>query len=236
MAIERTWKQISAVSFTADGQSNGIITIADTFCFKVNMVVILKAAGKEPLRLGIKRVIDDKMFIVGPEKGTVHSKYDVSSYVLGINPTVESPEQPRPNIPPADYERAVYEEEPTVAKRVFNVDKYGRPYTDNNPFPTIDSAKDFEPTHFEDNVVTAGVPDNITLPGKDIQLAFIFNPNKGPSKNGSQDVLFITIDGSVKKTTIPRGASRYFPGTFNTLEVDTNNSGTNYEIIVWSEV
>ena len=137
MAIERTWKQISAVPFTADGQANGIVTIQDTSCFKVNMAVVINAVGKEPLRLGVKRVIDNKMLIVGPENKSVHSKYDISAYVLGINPTIEAPEQSRPEIPPADYERAVYEEEPTVAKRVVDVNKQGDIYSLDNPKPIL---------------------------------------------------------------------------------------------------
>jgi hypothetical protein len=161
----------------------------------------------------------------------------MTAFLATENASIRANCQDRPSIPPEDYERAVYEEEPTVAKRVFNVDKYGKPFpTITNPWPTVDTAPDFEPTHFESAVATAGTPDTITIPGKKIQLVFVFNPNKGPSKNQTQDVLFITIDGSPQKTTVPRGASRYFPGTFDTLEVDTNNDGTNYEVIVWSEV
>lgn len=91
---------------------------------------------------------------------------------------------------------------------------------------------DIVPTHFESFIATAGTPDSLSLTNP-IQLAFVFNPNKGDNKNNSQDVLYITLDGSSNRTTVPRGSSRYFPGVFNTLEVDTNNDGTKYEIILW---
>jgi hypothetical protein len=108
----------------------------------------------------------------------------------------------------------------------------GKAIDNNNPLPVINADPDIVPTQFESAVAIAGTPDILTLTNK-IQLAFIFNPNKGSNKNGPLDVLYVTIDGSTKKTTIPRGSSRYFAGVFNTFKVDTNNNGTNYEVILW---
>lgn len=135
MAIERRYQAVDPVAFTIDGQENGIVTISDTLCFKVKMAVIIKADGLGTQRFQVKRIIDSTQMILGPEKTPLHSKSDLSAYVLGLNPTIYAPEQERPAIPPADYERAVYEEEPIVAKRVYSVDKYGNPYTVDNPIP-----------------------------------------------------------------------------------------------------
>jgi hypothetical protein len=108
----------------------------------------------------------------------------------------------------------------------------GTAVDNTNPLPVTFAEPDIVPTHFEGSVATAGTPVSLTLPNP-IQLAFVFNPNKGASANNQLDVLYITIDGSTKKTTVPRGSSRYFPGVFSTFKVDTNNSGTKYEVILW---
>jgi len=144
MAIEKHYEAISPVFFTADGQNNGIITVEDTFCFKVKMVIVINADGKDPLRQQIKRVLSNTQMILGEEHKSLHNRSDLSSYLLALNPTVKSPEQPRPNIPPADYERAAYEEEPTLAKRSYEVDKYGNPFTLDNPKPVTEAGFSFE--------------------------------------------------------------------------------------------
>jgi hypothetical protein len=54
---------------------------------------------------------------------------------LALTPFVYAVVQDRPSIAPADYERAVYAEEPIVAKRVIMVDEFGNYYNEDNPFP-----------------------------------------------------------------------------------------------------
>lgn len=136
MAIERFYARIDPVPFTQNGLENGLITIQDTACFKVKMLVIVKAIGFDDKRLQVKRVINSTQMILGPEEGKITAREDMSMYTLAVSPTVEAFEQERPKIPPEDFERAVYEEEPTVAKRTYLVDKYGNPYTLENPLPT----------------------------------------------------------------------------------------------------
>lgn len=99
----------------------------------------------------------------------------------------------------------------------------------------VQDEKDSDPEHFDSSVTTAGSPDTLTPAStKPVQLAYVKNPGKGPKQNGGNDVLLVTIDGSVKTTTIERGAAAYFPGIFTSLVIDTNNNGTNYEVILWS--
>jgi hypothetical protein len=99
----------------------------------------------------------------------------------------------------------------------------------------IQDEKDSTPEHFNGNVASAGTSVPITpTSGKDIQLAYIKNPNRGDNKNEIADVLYINIDGGSEYTTLSRGEYVYLPGTFTTLKIDSNNNGTNYEVIVWS--
>jgi hypothetical protein len=133
MAIERVWKQIKAIPFVADGTQGGIVTVEDTKHFKVKMAVVLKADGIEPKRYEIKRVLSNSQLILGPEKEPIQKRSDISIYTVALNSTIEAPEQERPKIPPADYERATYEEEPVVAKRVIPVNRYGELNSPDNP-------------------------------------------------------------------------------------------------------
>lgn len=135
MAIERSYPPVGPVAFTQNGGSDGIISVTDTSFFKVKMIVVVKATSLTDTRFEIKKVISSTEMVLGPENKPIHARSDMSAYTLGLTPTVEAFEQARPNIPPVDFERAVYEEEPVVAKRSYLVDKYGNPYTISNPFP-----------------------------------------------------------------------------------------------------
>lgn len=161
MAIERFYNQIEPVLFTADGESNGVISVVDTAFFKVKMAVVLKADGLDDLRLEVKRVLSSTQMILGPENKPIHARTDLSSYVMSLNPKIEAPFQERPKIPPADYERASYEEEPTSAKRSFLVDRYGNPYGEENPFPTKQSGGSFL-NDISFDAITAEYPDDVT--------------------------------------------------------------------------
>jgi hypothetical protein len=132
MAREKSYERIDPVYFTADGQENGIITVESVNCFKVKMIVQIYAKGVSPTdgsRFMIKRVLNETQMIIGPaDKTALHLKTDMTAYTVANEAFVEFAPTDRPNIPMEDYERAVYEEEPVVAKRVISVDKLGNTY------------------------------------------------------------------------------------------------------------
>lgn len=136
MAIERFYNRVGPVLFTQNGQADGIITVSDTGGFKVKMGVYVKADILGEARFEVKRVLSKTQLILGPESTNLETRSDLSAYVLALNPSLVAPFQARPKIPPLDFERAVYEEEPTVAKRAFLVDKYGSAWDKDNPLPT----------------------------------------------------------------------------------------------------
>jgi hypothetical protein len=135
---ERRWAKIPETPITADGTEDGIITIEDTAYYKVKMFVVIKSDAYQPVRLQIQRVISSTELVLGlsteqykeeRKKNPKTSRIvDVSRFTVADNTTVLVPEQERPNIPPADYERAVYEEEPIMAKRTIPVDRFGNTY------------------------------------------------------------------------------------------------------------
>lgn len=135
MAIERFYSEIYARPFISNGKNNGVITISDAYNFKVKMMVTVEADGFEPINLEIKRILNKNEIVLGDIGRPIHNRRDMSMYTLSISPTIKAAEQKRPEIPPIDYERAVYEEEPTVAKRQVLVDYLGNHYDRKNPVP-----------------------------------------------------------------------------------------------------
>lgn len=123
---EKRWFAISPQVLLIDGTSEGLLTIEDACSiFKVKQEVTLKSSTQPPLHLEVKRFISQTEFYVGL-KGNINRRADVSAYTVADGATLKAPEQNRSSIPQLEYERACYEEEPTIAKRVVIVDECGR--------------------------------------------------------------------------------------------------------------
>ena len=133
---EKRFHFINPIAFTADGQTNGRVTIADTRGLRVKTRVLISASGLDPLELEIKQIDSDTEMYVGPIGGSIKKRTDISAYTVALSATIAANEQERPSIPEQEVERVTYEEEPVVARRVFIVDDWGNPYNEDNPFPT----------------------------------------------------------------------------------------------------
>ena len=134
--LEKRFAAVPAQSLIADGTVDGIITIANTRLFKVKQEVYLSATALPNLdKIEVKRVLSANQLMVGPKGGSIRTPIDVSAYTLAAGATIAANEQDRPAIG-ADYtERATYEEEPVVARRVILVDEFGNKYNASNPLP-----------------------------------------------------------------------------------------------------
>lgn len=145
MAIERKWPAAGPFFLVAPGNSKGQIVIPTATGFHVKQKIQLKSINPEPtvLALEIKRIIpsatdaiNSTMILeVGPIGGAIGNRTDVSAFVAAES-FVFAPEQPRPDIPLQEIERALYEEEPAMARRVLSVDPRGDYITPENPAPT----------------------------------------------------------------------------------------------------
>jgi hypothetical protein len=135
MAMEKRFAAVPPQPFTANGTVNGVVTIADTSLFKVKQKVILfQPSITDPLNLEVKAVLNPTQMQVGPVGGPVVNNFtNISAYTVALGAFVIANEQLRPTIISDDYERAVYEEEPTVAKRVIPVDQFGNKISSTNP-------------------------------------------------------------------------------------------------------
>jgi hypothetical protein len=126
--LEKSFPAVSPQLFTANGTANGVITIPDTRLFKVKQHIQITGTGLLTLNLEVKEVASINEMTVGPVNGSILATTDVSAYTTAVAAAVGCPApQKRPTIGADDFERAVYEEEPVVAKRVILVDQYGRP-------------------------------------------------------------------------------------------------------------
>lgn len=134
--FEKRFAAVPAQVFTANGGANGSVSIADTSLFKVKQQVIITATGQPNLdSLEVKKVLSPTSMIVGPSTGSINTFTNLSAYTVAAGAQIFANEQKRPIINSDDYERAVYEEEPTVAKRVVLVDQFGNKYDEDNPLP-----------------------------------------------------------------------------------------------------
>lgn len=130
---ERKWVELPAISLTADGAENGKITVTDTAYYKVKMKVTLQSDTLQPTQFEIKQVLSRTEMVLGPVGSKHHATSDLTEFLLTDNSVLKANTQDRPSIPPVDYERAVYEEEPTMAKRVVPVNKYGEMNSPDSP-------------------------------------------------------------------------------------------------------
>lgn len=124
MAMEKRWAAVPQQAFVSDGTSGGAIGLTSAAGLKVKQKVTIKADGEPDLNLEIKRIPSETQVIVGPF-GSIDLKQDLSAYTVAKNATISAPLQPRPSIEQKEYERATYDEEPTVAKRSVLVDRFG---------------------------------------------------------------------------------------------------------------
>src|ERR1019366_9582142 len=102
--LEKRFYAVPPQLFTADGTTEGVITIAANACilFKVKMRVILTATGLPNLLLEIKEIDNEENIQVGPIAGTlkvpgantgITARTDISAYTVALNAAVMADEQ-----------------------------------------------------------------------------------------------------------------------------------------------
>jgi hypothetical protein len=165
MAIERKLGLVSPVLFTSNGTAGGLVTVPDTKGFVVKAQVVLTANTLPTLQLEIKRVLSSTQFLVG-EKGKIEQRANILAYTTALNSSIYQPEQDRPGIMQEQHERAVYAEEPIMAKRNILVDEYGRYYNSQNPIP-VNATLNVENVTVDVKLeaMTGSQPDNVLLVG-----------------------------------------------------------------------
>jgi hypothetical protein len=204
-----TEKKLYAVApqaFTSNGTILGLVSIADTSLFVVGHIVIIGSSTQETLTLKIKRISSPTEMYVGTENTPVHSRTNISGYLVGDGAYIYANEQNRPNIPEQEIERNTYDEEPVIARRVVLVDKFGNKFGDDNPLP---------------------VNANVSIGDVNVQLdAFDSTPDSALSvgsedgtKTGPRHVIKVASDGSV----LARNYSSLVPEPKTKIDIISRN-------------
>jgi hypothetical protein len=233
MAFERNWLLVPSRLLTADGGIDGSIQVSTTSGLKVKQQIALSAVGEPTIRLEIKRVLSQTTFLVGDIGQPIYHRRDVSSYTLVKTSAIQAEEQTRPNIPQIDHERAVYEEEPTVAKRVVMVDRWGDIYGPNNPLPIQPGQSSMATTPDIQNILAAvaNTEYSFTVPAGTRQYRFKVRGNAKIQYcfiSGNSNTVFMTVDpGNSEGETdilLPADKTIYFRVT---------KDNTKIEVLTW---
>jgi hypothetical protein len=155
MWFERHLIEVKPRAFTVDGSSYGLVHVGDVRGFFVKQTVILTSDTQPPLQVEIKRFESTTSFYVGKKGENIDARIDVSAYKVVDNASVSAPKQSRPGITLEHIDRASYEEEPILAKRVIAVDETGEHYGKDNPVPVeVVSTAKLAPTDFDEVTIT----------------------------------------------------------------------------------
>ena len=173
---EKRIYRVEPIAITSDGTNVGRITIPDTSIFMVGQIVILRSNVAGPQMFKINRIdpIDHINMWLGPVKEHISKRSDLSSYLVADNAVIEANEQERPSVPEQEIERHTYEEEPTVARRVVIVDKWGCRIDSDNPLPvnaTISTSSSGTPTIFNVQASLKNTQYSQTLPNNTTQFS-----------------------------------------------------------------
>jgi len=180
MNTERMWSQVDSTPFTADGQENGVITVENTEYFKVKMTITLQSDTRQPTNYEVKQVLSRTQMALGPVKSKHKQRSDLTGWPLSDNPIAKATKQDRPSIDEKDYERAVYEEEPTMAKRVIPVNRYGELNSPENPLytqltdgsiniGTVNAELEVQLSHLDNNPDIGDIADSVRIGGTQYQ-------------------------------------------------------------------
>lgn len=127
MASERYLAAASS-SLTSNGLADGTLKVNLSDGFKVKARAILSSDTQPKLEVEIKAVIDRLTILVGPPSSDIQERLNVSAYLVADNAKLDQPQQRKMSISPADVDRATYEEEPVVARRMIQVTREGNAF------------------------------------------------------------------------------------------------------------
>jgi hypothetical protein len=209
---EKRYLALAPMLLTANGSSDGTITVASTYRIKVGQTLKFKSSSVAIRLAKVKRVISTSQFIVIDPKDSVATlnKLDMSDLLTADTATVELAQDKRPVIELLEIQRQTYEEEPTVAMRTHAVDWLGRSYSKSNPVPvelsdgsisigTVNAELEVQLSH-QDNVPDVGdVHDSVRIGDGTHTLEINSDGSINVTDNGGS----LTVDGTVNIGNFP---------------------------------
>lgn len=230
--MQKKWARVSPQAFTSNGDSEGNLSVANALLFKVQQKVRLFSDTKPPVDLEVKRITSANNIRVQKIGDQISNNqgFNISDFLLSDNAKISADEQDRPAIPPDSYNRAVYEEEPTVALRTIQVDELGNKYNLNNPFPV-----DLQPTSPIPVVLTDGNVNIGTVNAEiEVQLSSKDNDPDAGDVHDSVRIGDQNNEATITKAAVGNRAgldvvsmNRFFSKPFDDLEILTENDDEN---------
>jgi len=244
MAFEKRWRSIAPRNLTANGTTSGIITLVTTRDIRVKQILNLYSNTEQQIQVQVQEVVSETQLRVSDVNGKINDSKDISAYLTADIATIEATIQRRPPIPLTEHERAVYEEEPVVAKRVYLVDEYGDPYLSNNPFPVqlSDGSINIESLNAQLDVHLSDIGSDYdaTRIGDGTDLLAI-NPdgsinvvsNNSDVKTPTIDNVVVTTANTEESYNFPIGTKRFalMPRSPTKMQIAYNSGETNSNYI-----
>lgn len=138
MAFEQKLAAVPPQAFTANGTSEGVVTVASTAGFYIKQFVNLQSNTIPSAGFQVKKILSHTQFVIGPPDNSLKAPLkpiDISTYTVADSATISAPEQNNFQIKPDDHYATVFMPAPVMADRVIEVDPYGNPYGADNPLP-----------------------------------------------------------------------------------------------------
>jgi hypothetical protein len=132
---EKKWDAVPLQSILANGNTEGQIIVPDSTLFRVKQRIFLKSDSLQSRELVINRISPTGVLTLGKVGSNINAFENLSDVLLADSPKIWAERQDRPAITPNEYDRAVYEEEPVMAKRTILVDVRGNRVSSSNPLP-----------------------------------------------------------------------------------------------------
>ena len=162
MALERNLSAVPPVLLTANGTTEGMVTITSTCGFYVKQQAVLQAPSIPPLNVEIKRVVSPTVLLVGFSSPNMNHRIDVSAFTVAAGSFIFAVEQPKAVLAMESRLYASYMQEPANSWRTSLVDCIGNLYGASNPLPVI-----FDGTISIGEVEVIGSNGNILEPNSD---------------------------------------------------------------------
>lgn len=233
---EKRFYAIPTQALIADGTSDGVITVASTYCWKVGQTLTAVSTAIAPQRYKVKAVISETEIKVGAIDTPIYKFSDVSNLLVAdtamielIDDSINNGSQAsnrRQTIHLDEIRRAVYEEEPTVALRSHLVDWLGRSYATENPLPVQLSDGDI-------NIGTVNAEVEVQLSHQD-NVPDVGDVADSVQVGDGVEILAINPDGSINVAISPIPPGNFAPtstyGEVSSVANSTLTTVTSYTV------
>lgn len=140
MSSERNLSPVPPILLTANGGTEGQLSLTTTLGLFVKQVISIQGITVPRLNVQVKYVINNTQILVGPVGQNLQTKTDVSAFTTADGAFVYAAAQPKSTLPSEERLYASYIQEPSNSWRVTPVDSFGNSFDPTNPLPvSIDS-------------------------------------------------------------------------------------------------